>query len=95
LLAELEKTAATRYVAPYLLAVVHNALGETGPALTLLEEAYRTRDWRMTFLLVDPRWNNLRSEPRFIELMRKMKFAGQTAAVNPEAVTPPANPPRQ
>jgi serine/threonine-protein kinase len=95
LLAELEKTAATRYVAPYLLAVIHNALGETGPALTLLEEAYRTRDWRMTFLLVDPRWNNLRSEPRFIELMRKMKFAGQTAAVNPEAVTPPANPPRQ
>jgi serine/threonine-protein kinase len=74
LLAELEKTAATRYVAPYLLAVIHNALGETGPALTLLEEAYRTRDWRMTFLLVDPRWNNLRSEPRFIELMRKMKF---------------------
>ncbi len=74
LLAELEKTATTRYVGPYLLAAVHNALGETGPTLTLLEEAYRTRDWRMTFLLVDPRWNNIRSEPRFTELMRKMKF---------------------
>jgi serine/threonine-protein kinase len=82
LLAELEKSAATRYVAPYLLAVVHNALGETGPALTLLEEAYSTRDWRMTFLLVDPRWNNLRSEPQFIELMRKMKF---DSSVRPRA----------
>lgn len=77
LLAGLEKTAQTRYVGPYLLAVVHNALGETAPALSLLEEAYRTRDWRMTFLLVDPRWNDIRSEPRFIALMRKMKFESQ------------------
>lgn len=81
-LAELEKAKATRYVGPYLLAVVHNALGETGLALSLLEEAYRTRDWRMTFLLVDPRWNNIRSEPRFAELMRKMKFDSPIARSN-------------
>jgi len=82
LLAELEKAKATRYVGPYLLAIVHNALGETGPALTLLEEAYDTRDWRMTFLKVDPRWNNLRAEPRFAELMRKMKFDPPVAPSN-------------
>jgi len=98
LLAELEKAKATRYVGPYLLAVVHNALGETGPTLALLEEAYRTRDWRMTFLKVDPRWNNLRSEPRFAELMRQMKFDSPVAhpgaePVNPAGVSLPANPP--
>ena len=82
LLAELEKAKATRYVGPYLLAIVHNALGETGPALTLLEEAYDTRDWRMTFLKVDPRWNNLRGEPRFAELMRKMKLDPPVAPSN-------------
>ena len=97
LLAQLEKTAATRYVAPYLLAVVHNALGETGPALTLLEAAYRTRDWRMTFLLVDRRWNDIRGEPRFADLMRKMDFDPPAASldaqpVNPTAVRSPANP---
>jgi len=82
LLAELEKAKATRYVGPYLQAIVHNALGETGATLTLLEEAYDTRDWRMTFLKVDPRWNNLRSEPRFAELMRKMKFEPPVAPSN-------------
>jgi DNA-binding winged helix-turn-helix (wHTH) protein/TolB-like protein/tetratricopeptide (TPR) repeat protein len=79
LLAGLEETATKRYIGPYLLAVVYNALGETGSALTLLEKAYRTRDWRMTFLLVDPRWDNLRSEPRFMELMREMKFDATAA----------------
>ena len=84
-LAELEKAKATRYVGPYLLAVVHNALGETGSTLALLEDAYRTRDWRMTFLKVDPRWNDIRSEPRFIALMRQMKF-------DPPAAQPGARP---
>ena len=98
LLAEMEKAKATRYVGPYLLAVVHNALGETDPTLTLLEEAYRTRDWRMTFLRVDPRWNNIRSEPRFAELMRQMKFNEPVAqpSAQPESVEglrTPANPP--
>jgi hypothetical protein len=80
------------------LAVVHNALGETDPTLTLLEEAYRTRDWRMTFLRVDPRWNNIRLEPRFAELMRQMKFDEPVAqpSAQPESVEglrTPANPP--
>jgi hypothetical protein len=26
----------------------------------------------MTFLKVEPKWNNLRSEPRFIEIVKKM-----------------------
>jgi len=26
------------------------------------------------FLKVDPKWNRMLSEPRFVELMRKMKF---------------------
>ena len=79
LLAGLEAMKATRYVGPYLLALVHNALGETDPALALLEEAYRTRDWRMTFLKVDPRWNNLRAQPRFAALMREMNFDATAA----------------
>jgi hypothetical protein len=29
----------------------------------------------MTFLKIDPKWNNLRNEPRFMDLMQRMKFA--------------------
>jgi serine/threonine-protein kinase len=58
------------------LATLHNALGESDAALDLLERAYRERDVRMSFLVIDmgPRWRNLRTEPRFVALMQKMKL---------------------
>lgn len=73
-LKELEQISDVRYVPPYFLALVHNALGETDLALSLLEKAMPARDMRMTFLKVDPKWNNLRSEPRFIAIMKEMNF---------------------
>ena len=71
---ELEKISERRYVGPYLPALIHNALGETDVALSLLEKSLAARDVRMIFLKVDPKWNNLRNEPRFIALMKQMKF---------------------
>jgi hypothetical protein len=61
-------------VPSYFPALIHNALGETDAALSLLEKGVAARDVRMTFLKVDPKWNNLRNEPRFIALMKQMKF---------------------
>jgi len=71
---ELEKISERRYVPPYFAALIHNALGETDVALSLLEKGFAARDVRMTFLKVDPKWNNLRNEPRFVALMRQMNF---------------------
>lgn len=70
----LEKISEQRYVPSYFPALIHNALGETDAALSLLGKGLAARDVRMTFLRVDPKWNNLRSEPRFIALMKQMKF---------------------
>jgi len=70
----LEKISERRYVPSYFPALIHNALGETDAALSLLEKGVAARDVRMTFLKVDPKWNNLRNEPRFIALMKQMKF---------------------
>ena len=71
---ELEDRRATRYVPSYGLAGIYDALGERDTALDLLERSFAERDALMVFLRVDPKWDNMRSEPRFIELMRKMKF---------------------
>lgn len=71
---ELEKISERRYVPPYFAALIHNALGETDGALSLLAKGFAARDVRMTFLKVDPKWNNLRNEPRFVALMKQMKF---------------------
>jgi serine/threonine-protein kinase len=71
---ELESRRATRYVPSYGLAAIYDAIGERQIALDLLERSFAEHDALMVFLKVDTKWDVIRSEPRFIELMRKMKF---------------------
>jgi serine/threonine-protein kinase len=63
-----------RYVPPYYFALVYNGLGESDKALDYLEKAFAEKNLLMVFLKVDPKWNNLRNEPRFADLMRRMNF---------------------
>src|SRR5262245_24802680 len=70
----LEKRARVRFVPPTSLAMVHAALGNTVPALDLLERAYLVRDTRITRLKDDPSWVALREESRFVALKRKLKL---------------------
>jgi serine/threonine-protein kinase len=71
---ELLKLSTARFIPPSHIALAFNGLGETDKTLEWLEKGYEQRDPKMAFLKVDPKWNNLRSDPRFIELMRRMKF---------------------
>jgi Flp pilus assembly protein TadD len=71
---ELLKSAETRDIPPYNLALIYNAIGESGKALDYLEKSFAEKDVRMVFLKVEPKWNNLRGEARFIALMRRMNF---------------------
>jgi len=71
---ELSTMSAAAYVPPYNFAVVYIALGEKEKALDFLEKGFAEKDGRMVFLAVEPMWNDLRSEPRFQDLMRRMNF---------------------
>jgi len=71
---ELLKLPNERYVPPYHIALVYNGLGENEKALDYLEKGFAEKDARMVFLKVEPKWNNLRNEPRFVDLMRRMNF---------------------
>ena len=71
---ELLKLSATRFVPPYNVALIYNALDEHDNALAWLEKGFEQRDPKMTFLKVEPKWNNLRRAPRFIDLMKRMNF---------------------
>jgi len=55
---------------PYNIALVYNGLGQHDDALAWLERAYAQRSPGMVFLKVEPKWNSLRSEPRFQDLLR-------------------------
>jgi DNA-binding winged helix-turn-helix (wHTH) protein/TolB-like protein/Flp pilus assembly protein TadD len=71
---ELLKLSATKYIPPYNIALIYNALDEREKAIEWLEKAYEQRDPKMTLLKVEPKWNNLRNDARFIGLMKRMNF---------------------
>lgn len=71
---ELLSSSRTRYVPPYHFALIYNGLGEREKALDYLEKGFAEKDVRMVFLKVEPKWNNLNSEPRFIDLTKRMKL---------------------
>jgi serine/threonine-protein kinase len=71
---ELLKLSTQRYVPPYHIAFLYNGLNERDKTLAWLERGYEQRDPKMVFLKVDPRWNNLRDDLRFKDLLRRMGF---------------------
>jgi TolB-like protein/cytochrome c-type biogenesis protein CcmH/NrfG len=63
-----------RYVTPYGVARIHATLGNKEEALDWLDAAYRQRAEWMVLLKVDPCLDDLRPDPRFQDLMRRMNF---------------------
>ena len=63
-----------RYVSAYLTAMIYLGLGENRQALDELEKCYEARDWDLLWLKMSRIWDPLRSEPRFIALMKKLGF---------------------
>lgn len=61
-------------IVPYRVAAVHLALGDNDRAIEWLRKSYAERDNWMIQLKVDPVMDPLRSDPRFQELMQKMRF---------------------
>ena len=68
------KSSAEKYVPPYTIALVYNGLGEHDKALSWLERAYAQRSAAMVFLKVEPKWNNLRADARFQDLLRRLEL---------------------
>jgi len=86
-LARMGRTAETRVLLEKLLklsketsvpathiALLYHALGENDEAFKWLERGIEQRDPKMAFLKVQPRWNNLRGDPRFQEIMKRVGF---------------------
>ena len=74
LLEGLLKSSAEHYVSPYHIAIIYNGVGAHDEALAWLERAYVQRSPFMVFLKVEPKWNNLRSDSRFQDLLRRVGF---------------------
>ncbi|HLE63696.1 MAG TPA: tetratricopeptide repeat protein, partial [Pyrinomonadaceae bacterium] len=73
-LQELLKSSKEQYISAYTIAMVYNGLDERDQAIAWLEKAYQNREPRITFLNADPKWNSLRDDPRFQDLVRRVGF---------------------
>ena len=74
ILDQLQELAKQRYVQPYAVGVLCAALGKENEALRWLETAWLGHDALMVCLKTDPRSDNLRSDPRLQDLLRRMNF---------------------
>jgi len=69
---ELKALSNEHYVPPVNVALVLSALGEKDEALASLEKGCTERDVRLTILKVDPRWDSLRDNPRFVAILKRI-----------------------
>jgi DNA-binding winged helix-turn-helix (wHTH) protein/TolB-like protein/Tfp pilus assembly protein PilF len=72
LIQEEEEESKRTYISPYSMAIEYTVAGETDQAFKWLERAYDERYQAMVQLKVDPRFDSLRSDPRFIDLIRRI-----------------------
>ena len=60
------------YISPGELAILYTALGDKQKALDTLNRAYQEHDLQLKYLTTEEGYNDLRNEPRFQELVRKV-----------------------
>lgn len=66
------KLSTERYVPPYHIALIYSGLSETEETIAWLERGFQQREPRLVFLKVEPKWNNLRDDSRFQDLLRRV-----------------------
>ena len=71
-LARLDSLSADRYVTPYLLGGIAEALGDSRRTFAWLEEAVADRASQLVYLAVDPRLERLRGDRRFARIRRSV-----------------------
>jgi TolB-like protein len=72
ILDELHARAGREHVAALSIALVHLGLGEIESMFEWLSRGLERHDEEMTYLAVDPRFDTIRADPRFVRILREM-----------------------
>lgn len=71
-LAELQEMSKQHYVSPVSIAIIYAALDDKDRAFAWLDNAVKSHDLMLARLKVDKRFDSLRSDPRFGDLVRRV-----------------------
>jgi serine/threonine-protein kinase len=77
IIAELEQLAKSEYVSSFEIAAIHAGLGEKEQAFGRLEKGCAERAAELVTLTTEPSFDNLRSDPRFTDLARRIGLVPQ------------------
>ena len=69
---QLEQVDEAAYVTPMAFALIEVGLGDHDRAFHFLERAYALRALRLLYIEIDPRFDALRDDPRFEQLLRRL-----------------------
>ena len=72
MLDELKQLATREYVPAPSMALAYAGLGDKDQAFAWLEKGYEERAFQMQWLTVEPRWDSLRPDPRFKDLVKRV-----------------------
>jgi adenylate cyclase len=76
IIADLQAASAKRYVSPLSTAMVYGGLGDRQRALDWMEKAYEAHSAWLPLMIKGALSQNLRDEPRYLELLKKVNLAG-------------------
>jgi TolB-like protein/Tfp pilus assembly protein PilF len=71
---ELHELSKTRYIPPFWLAMLYIVLKQYDEAFQWLNTAYNEHDCLLIFLNVDPLFDSVRSDPRYISMLKKINL---------------------
>jgi TolB-like protein/DNA-binding winged helix-turn-helix (wHTH) protein len=69
---DIHKAKEFRFVRPFYVAVDYAYLGDKDRAFSCLQQAYQQHAGELAGLKIDPRFDSLRSDPRFVDLLRRV-----------------------
>ncbi len=72
MLNDLIHVSSRRSVSSHEIALIYAGLGEKDQSLAWLEKAYQEHSSVLVYLKVEPRFDSLRSDPRFHDLVRRV-----------------------
>jgi serine/threonine protein kinase/Tfp pilus assembly protein PilF len=73
-LAALKERSTQHYVAPFDIAVIYVGLGAISSTFEWLEKAYEDHSTWLFLIKVDPRFDTIRNDPRYRDLLRRMRI---------------------
>ena len=71
-LGELKQTSGKEYLPATSVALIYAGLGEKDQAFAWLDKAYEQRAFQLQWIKIEPRWDSLRSDPRFEDLLHRI-----------------------